>query len=198
MRNPTRGLVAALACLALGVAAGRAQDAAAWQRQIDEARRLYQEKGPEKGPAAAEPVLQAALIEAEKFGPEDPRVAVTLHDLANLNAVAGNGDRAEEQYRRAIGILEKLRGPDHLQVALVRLGLADLYAAQTRVAQAEPLYQGCLAAFEKAGGPDHPAVATVLERYADLLSRVKRDDEAGRLAERARTIRAKQAQAAKH
>lgn len=194
MRHGTRWLVALVACLALGPAVGRAQDAAAWQRQIEEARRLYKDQGP----AAAEPVLQGALQEAEKFGPEDARVAVTLHDLANLNAVAGNGDKAEEQYRRAIGILEKLRGQEHPQVALVRLGLADLYAAQTRVAQAEPLYQGCVAAFEKAGGPDHPAVATVLERYAGLLRRINRGEEADRLAERARTIRAKQGQAAKH
>jgi tetratricopeptide (TPR) repeat protein len=182
--------------LGLWAGAGRAQDAAAWQRQIEEARRLYQD--PEQGPAAAEPVLQGALKEAEKFGPDDPRVAVTLHNLANLNAVAGRGDRAEEQYRRAAGILEKLRGPDHPQVALVRLGLADLYAAQTKVDQAEPLYRGCLAVFEKAVGPDHPAVALVLERYAELLQRVNRGDEADRLAERAQAIRARQAAAAKH
>jgi tetratricopeptide (TPR) repeat protein len=198
MMRATRTLLAALACLALGAAAGRAQDAAAWQRQIDEARRLYQELGPERGPAAAEPVLQGALQEAEKFGPDNPRVAVTLHDLANLNALVGNGDKAEEQYRRAIGILEKLRGPDHPQAAMVRLGLADLYAAQRKVAQAEPLYQGCVATFEKAGGPDHPAVATVLERYAALLRDVNRGEEAERLADRARTIRARQAQATKH
>ena len=56
---------------------------------------------------------------------------------------------------------------------------------------AEPLYTRAMAINEKALGPDHPSVATSLENYAALLRNTGRDDEAVKLAARAKAIRAK-------
>jgi tetratricopeptide (TPR) repeat protein len=55
----------------------------------------------------------------------------------------------------------------------------------------EPLYQRALAIKEKSLPPDHPDTATTLENYAYLLREMKRTEEAAKLEERARAIRAK-------
>ena len=63
--------------------------------------------------------------------------------------------------------------------------------AQGRYAEAEPLLQRALAIREKALGPDHPDVAEVLEHLAKLYDQTGRSEEAKKLSERARQIRAK-------
>ncbi len=51
-----------------------------------------------------------------------------------------------------------------------------------------------MAIAEKALGPDHPHVATALENYAALLHKTERNDEATKLEDRAKAIRAKHAE----
>ncbi len=188
MRTPAAGcLLIVFLGLALRPSAAPAQDAAAWQKYVEEAKQAHRKKDD----ARSERLLREALHEAEKFGPEDYRVALTLHNLANLAAAHQQYAAAEAQYRRALGILEKVRGPAHSQVGVVTLGLADLYAAQGKPVEAEGAYQRDLMIFEKALGPDHPIVGTVLERYAALLRRTNRPGEAGPLEARARAIRTK-------
>jgi len=48
---------------------------------------------------------------------------------------------------------------------------------------------------EKTVGPEHPDVAKVLMTYATLLKGTNRPDEAAKLEERAKAIRAKNTQA---
>jgi tetratricopeptide (TPR) repeat protein len=190
VRKCVAGWLLAGACgLAFGPARAHGQDAALWQRAIEDAKAAYRQKDYDRSGQ----LLQTALHEAEKFGADDPRLAVTLHNLANLAAVQGKSAEAEPLARRALAILEKVRGPDHSQTAVVRLGLADLLAAQGKDVEAEADYRGALRAFEKVLGPDHPIVATTLERYAALLRRVGRTAEADQLEARAREARAKQA-----
>jgi tetratricopeptide (TPR) repeat protein len=183
VRTCVAGWLLAGAC-GLALVPGRApgQDAGLWQRSVEGAKAAYQQKDYAK----SERLLQTALREAEKFGVDDPRLAVTLHNLANLAATQGKAAEAEPLDRRALAILEKVRGPDHSQTAVVRLGLADLLAGQGRDAEAEADYRGALRAFEKVLGPGHPIVATTLERYAALLRRTGRTAEAEQLEARAR------------
>jgi tetratricopeptide (TPR) repeat protein len=186
----TRGtgcLLLVLCGLALRPSAAPAQDAVAWQKYVEAAKQAHRNKDDIR----SEQLLREALHEAEKFGPEDYRVALTLHNLANLAAAHQQYAAAEAQYVRALGILEKVRGPEHSQVGVVTLGLADLYAAQGKAVEAEGAYQRDMMIFEKVLGPDHPIVATVLERYAALLRRTNRPSEAGPLEARARAIRVK-------
>ena len=56
---------------------------------------------------------------------------------------------------------------------------------------AEPLYERSLAIREEILGKDHPDVATVLENMAELYEKIGKEDEAKRLAERARGIRSR-------
>jgi tetratricopeptide (TPR) repeat protein len=194
VRNQTAGLLlSGVFCLVLGAAPAAAQDAAVWQKYVEDAKAAYQQKDYGR----SEQLLGAALLEAAKFGPDDPRVAVTLHNQANLAAAQGKAAAAEPLYRRALALLQKARGDDHPQVAMARLGLADFLTGQGRTADAEPEYRRALECLEQALGAAHPIVASALDRYAAMLRRAERPAEAEPLEARARAIRARQAASAR-
>ena len=144
--------------------------------------------------AEAEKQWSAALPEAEKFGPQDPRLATSLNNLAALYRAQGKYAQAEPLYRRSLAIREKALGPEHPDVAGSLNNLAALYRAQGKYAEAEPFYRRSLTIWEKALGPEHPAVAQSLENYAALLRKMGREEEAAEMEARAKAIRDKQAQ----
>ena len=110
----------------------------------------------------AEGLFVTALDVAERFGPEDPRLATSLNNLALLYKSQGRYEAAEPLHKRALAIKEKALGPDHPDVATSLNNLAGLYRAQGRYEAAEPLDKRALVIWEKALGPDHPDVATSL------------------------------------
>jgi tetratricopeptide (TPR) repeat protein len=175
-------------CLALASGPARAQDAAAWRKDVEDAKVAYHRKDY----ARSEQLLQAAMQEAMKFGSEDPRVAVTLHNQANLAAARNHPGEAEALFRKALSLLEKVRGAEHPQTALAQLGLADFLTGQGRYPEAEANYRHSLANLEKVLGPHHLIIATVLDRYGSMLRRDGRVAEAEPLEARARTIRSEQ------
>jgi tetratricopeptide (TPR) repeat protein len=179
--------MAALVCLMLG-AAVQAQDANLWQKHAEEAKKAHQQ-GDE---AQAEKLLQVSYQEAEKFGPDDPRFAVSMHNLANFYATRARYAEAEPLYQRAVAVLERVRGPEHPQTALARVGLADLYQVQGRLPEAEPLYLHSITSLEKGLGKDHTMVGLALERYAFLLRKTHRPGTAEAVEARVKEIRAKQ------
>ncbi len=67
--------------------------------------------------AEAEKQLEAALKEAEAFGPDDVRLAASLNNLAELYRAQGRYADAEPLYKRALAIREKALGPEHPHVA---------------------------------------------------------------------------------
>ena len=143
--------------------------------------------------ADAEKLFLAALKEAEGFGPDDPRLAMSLNNLAGLYDNQGKYAEAEPLYKRLLAIDEKALGPEHPDVAASLNNLALLYYNQGKYAEAEPLHKRALAIKEKTLGPDHPRVATSLENYTALLRETNREAEAARMEARAKTIRAKHA-----
>ena len=78
--------------------------------------------------AEAERHWKIALKEAETFGPQDPRLATSLTNLALLYHHQGRYAEAEPLHQRALAILEKALGPEH---PLVVRGLEN-YAALLR------------------------------------------------------------------
>ncbi len=94
----------------------------------------------------------AALKEAEKFGEQDPRLATSLNNMAELYRIRGEYAEAELLIQRALAIREKALGPEHPYVAPSLNNLAALYRDQGKYAEAEPLYQRALAIREKALG----------------------------------------------
>jgi tetratricopeptide (TPR) repeat protein len=87
----------------------------------------------------AENSVEAALEKAEQFGPEDPRLAASLNNLAFIYHVQGRYADAEPLYRRALVIVEKVLGPHHPNVATAMENYAALLRKTNRSAEAEKL-----------------------------------------------------------
>lgn len=63
-------------------------------------------------PAVAEPLYRLALANWEVLlGPEQPRLATTLHNLATVCLAQGNRDEAASMFCRALAIWEATLGP---------------------------------------------------------------------------------------
>jgi tetratricopeptide (TPR) repeat protein len=160
-----------------------------WERHIRAGEAAYQQGN------YGEAIIQtkAALEAAEAFGPDDPRLATALNNLAELYRVQGKYVDAEPLYRRSLAIREKVLGPEHPDVAASFNNQALLYRVQGRYADAVLLHKRALAIWEKALGPEHPNVAQSLANYAALLRNTGRTAEADNLEARAKAIRAKRA-----
>jgi tetratricopeptide (TPR) repeat protein len=94
--------------------------------------------------ADAERLLIAALEQAEKFGPDDLRVANAANDLAVVYARAGKPVEAELLFQRALVIGEKGLGVDHPEVGATIQNLGILYATQQKYQEAESLLKRAL------------------------------------------------------
>ncbi|MCH7633940.1 MAG: CHAT domain-containing protein [Proteobacteria bacterium] len=158
-----------------------------WQSHMVAGVQAYQQGNyPE-----AEKQFTAAVKEAEHFGPEDPRLATSLNNLALLYYIQGKYAEAEPLHKRALAIYEKTLGPEHPDVAAPLHSLAGLYYEQGKYAEAEPLYKRALAIREKALGPEHPDVAGSLNDLAGLYQAQGRYAEAEPRYKRALAIEEK-------
>jgi tetratricopeptide (TPR) repeat protein len=139
--------------------------------------------------AQADPLMRRALAINEKsFGPDHPRVATDLNNLAHLLQNTNRLDEAEPLMRRALAIDEKSFGPGHPEVATDLNNLAQLLKNTNRLVEAEPLMRRALAIDEKSFGPDNPNVAIRLNNLALLLQATNRLNQAEPLMRRALAI----------
>jgi len=145
--------------------------------------------------ADAARMFAAALQVAEGFGPTDPRLGVSLNNLAHALQLARRYDEAEALYRRAIELTARKHGPDHPDAAVCLANLAGLYQAQHRHVEAEPLYRKAVEILGKTLGDDHASMATLLENYASNLRQLAHDAEAAKAEEWAKAIRGRLAAA---
>jgi tetratricopeptide (TPR) repeat protein len=65
---------------------------------------------------------------AENLGEGNPLLMSSLYSLASFYEQQGEFDKAEEQYKRALSIKEKVSGPNHPDVAII----LNKYAALLR------------------------------------------------------------------
>ncbi len=106
--NKTRWLLVGLVCLALWPAHTSAQ-LGLWDTYRAAGDKAYQQGNyPE-----AEKQWAAAVKEAEGFGPQDPRLATSLNNLAEVYRLEGRYGEAEPLHKRAPAIVEKALGPEH-------------------------------------------------------------------------------------
>lgn len=174
-------------CLALSqlVGAQQIEEAEALNTEVA---RLY---GQGKFAEAVVLALQSLEINERALGPEHPRIAVSLNNLALLYQVQSRYADAEPLYKRSLEINETTFGPDHPQVALSLGNLATLYFVQDRYTDAEPHFRRSLAIYEKALGPDHLDVAISLNGLAGLYDHQGRYSDAEPLFKRSLAIREK-------
>ena len=152
---------AALLC-GVGYPAAMGADAGDWKAQHDAGWKAYKEDRLDE----AKKDLRAAEKAARAFGPDDPRLALTLDHLAWVLSAEGETKEAETLAKAALAIREKKLGAGHPDVAASLNTLACLYDQAGRTAEARPLYARCLEVAEKALGPNDPSVAAALDNLA--------------------------------
>src|SRR5579885_989745 len=99
---------------------------AAWESSIQAGNKAYLDGQY----AEAERQFQLALSESDRFEPDDPRILVTLKNLANLYRVQSWFAEAEPLYKRCLQFMEKNMGKDHYNLSAELTNLASLYRAQ--------------------------------------------------------------------
>src|ERR671925_51543 len=76
----------------------------------------------------AEPLYQRSLLILQKIlGPEHPRVATSLNNLAALYRAQGYYGKAEPLYQRSLTIRERVPKPEHRDIAESLNNLGALY-----------------------------------------------------------------------
>jgi tetratricopeptide (TPR) repeat protein len=95
-------------------------------------------------PADAEPLFRRSLAINEKsFGPDHPKVAIALNNLAVLYFRQGKYSEVEPLFKRALAINEKKLGPDHPEVATDLSNLASTYIEEGKYRRCFARYALC-------------------------------------------------------
>lgn len=139
----------------------------------------------------AEFMWLAALDEAKNFHPTDPRLLVSLDNLASLYCSLGRYDQAECFCRRAIEVAETSFGVEHPFLAHCLNNLAGVYYHQKRYEEAEPVCRRLLSIYESSSGEEHPDVGMAANNLAMLYHVQGKYHQAERLYLRALAVRAK-------
>jgi tetratricopeptide (TPR) repeat protein len=119
--------------------------------------------------AEAEVKFLEALKEAETFGEDDPRLALSLNNVAAVWHTMGKYTMAEPLYLRSLEIKKKLHGEDHDEVALNLHNLAVLYSARRMYPVAEKYYKQALEVKTRLHGEHSSELLVTLKYYAQLL-----------------------------
>ena len=124
---------------------------------------LYQQGRYIEAIPIAEKVLE---IRENALGPEHPKVAAILNNLAVLHHKIGDYSQAIILYQRTLEIKKKILGPEHPDVADSLNNLAGLYDDQALYQEAETLHNQALDIRKNALGLEHPSVAQSLNNLA--------------------------------
>ena len=88
----------------------------------------------------AQSAAKKALDVGEKaIAVDDPRLVLSLNNLAELYRAQGQYVEAEPLYKRALAIMDKAFGPDHPYTAEIVENMAQLYRRTDRGGEAEEL-----------------------------------------------------------
>lgn len=134
-RTGNRAILAAVGALwiFLSAAWGFAQDDAKWQAAMQQAASARQGGRLEE----VENLLKSAIEEAEKFGPSDQHLMVTLDALGTFYYTKGDYTGALPVYTRMLEIRERVVGPHHTLVANALNNVAVIESVMKKPAEAE-------------------------------------------------------------
>jgi CHAT domain-containing protein/Tfp pilus assembly protein PilF len=142
----------------------------------------------------AEPLYQRSLLILQKIlGPEHPRVATSLNNLAALYRAQGYYGKAEPLYQRSLTIRERVPKPEHRDIAESLNNLGALYYSKGQYAKAEQFFQRSNAILEIVLGADDPKFASSLNNLASLYNSTGQYAKAEQLFQRSLAIREKAA-----
>ena len=144
-----------------------------WEKLNGKAKTLFKQK---RYPDALSVAEEALKVAEDTFGPDHPKVAISLNYIAELYVMKGTYAEIEPLYKRALKINEEALGEDHPDVAISLNNLAELYYNQGRYKEAEPLYRHALKILEQTLGSDHPEVAITRESMKALYKKLGKDE----------------------
>lgn len=124
--------------------------------------------------ARAELTYLQALREAERFGPQDSRVATTETSLGLAYRHQKKFAEAENAYRRALVIIEKTSDEGSVDVADANFNVARAMVDDGRAAAAMPLIQKAVDIYESAVGGFHEKTGDALCLLGDAY-RLQKD-----------------------
>ena len=148
--------------------------------------KLYADTG--KYAQAEETSQQELAAYVKAYGPQDPRLASALNDLAADFALNGKLVEAEQAYGKAMVLEEKASSPDQAGIAQIEVNMGAVYRKEGKYPQAESLMLQALASRAKALGPNHPDVASVLSSLGLLYEYEMRFSDAERALRQALDI----------
>jgi tetratricopeptide (TPR) repeat protein len=119
--------------------------------------------------------------------PAPPDLGSLLKLAAKKQEIGADGE-AEELFRSALEIADRMLGPDHPELILLITDLTRLQLKKSAFASAEPLLLRLLE-IKRAKGEDHPEVATVLASLANVRQALGRHESAEQLWRRVLEIR---------
>lgn len=127
----------------------------------------------------AELLLKRTLSIAEStFAEGEPKLAISLYNLATVYQLQSNFIASELILKRALANAEKFRPTGAVNMATA---MQELYVEQNDFAQADPMLQYILAADENFLGKEHPLYGAFLKNLASLYVKQGRYSEAGPL-----------------
>lgn len=141
--------------------------------------------------ARAELLYLDAASEAEKLGAGNAALATSLSNLANFYWAQGDGDRADQMFRRALTMKEKILGLEHSDLASDLFGLGAVRAAQGKYIEAGALYKRGMNILQTA---HLPIPAEAMKGYAEVLRKTNQKEAAEKLESRNKVSEAKRAQ----
>jgi len=125
----------------------------------------------------AQAMWLAALDETSDFRFDDPRLTMTLENLAEVYWRRNKFDKAEPLCKQILQISESILGPEHTDVALAANNLGLVCEKQNKHAEAAILFQQALAIGERFLGADHPDVINIRQSHAKARHMAKKELE---------------------
>ncbi len=119
----------------------------------------------------AETYFQQAENDARNFGATDPRLPATYNNLASAYEKQSKYVQAEQTYKEALPLFQKIMGPQSTASAIVMLNLSRVDALEGKLDEAGPYCRDAIDIKEKNLGPDNPEVADAVQQLAGLYEK---------------------------
>ncbi|HEV7992841.1 MAG TPA: tetratricopeptide repeat protein [Gemmatimonadaceae bacterium] len=116
----------------------------------------------------AEAVLDRLLRITRTKGEEHADVATALAGLAVVKRARGADAEAEQHFRDALRIRERVLAPNHMAIVVTLEQLSETCAARDNLSEAVALLRRALPTREAALGGDHATVRAIRSRITDL------------------------------
>ncbi len=120
-----------------------------------------------------EQTFRKAVHEAERFGPDDWRVGISLESLGQIYSREKKYKDAETALRRALAILQSADGDDSIEAANINLDLARMMLASGHPADAILVARQSLSVYERLLGGVDLQTADVACLIGDSLRTMK-------------------------